>query len=524
MRGMSRATAFALTAAVVHLVLAWMMRTPGLGWGEDDSAFLLLSQDLQSFHYRETQDILAPVHARFPPVFPAMLAVVGGIFGNRLDVLFAFVGLCSAASVLLLFDATRRAIGEEIAVLVTALYAINPSALADAGSMMSESPFKLFLYLALWGAVRDSEGTRFAVVAGAATILGALTRTAGVVFIPALGFYWFVKRRYTWVVGLAIASIPVVAWLGFAFNAPDAHDRRLYVADLKSGEESFGDALAQRFGRLIPRLWLYLTNYIPWTVAVPTVGGTPLDNVVWVVSFGVFGIAGILTLLRQWESAALFLAAYGVLLAVWRYSFDRLVRPIVPLLFLILLAGASTLIGKYRPRQRRWVVWGAAALLGLGAVRLGAPEFSKRLACDRASPAESPECWPRAERELLTLAHWVRDSTPPEALLFVSKERAFYVHSGRKSINQDRGLREDSTTIGSYLRSRGVDYTAVTPVGVYSRRHRVLLRGACRDFELVKVFSRQTLLLRVLPEPAPGDDTPACEAIRDFNQSDNPTP
>jgi hypothetical protein len=231
-----------------------------------------------------------------------------------------------------------------------------------------------------------------------------------------------------------------------------------------------------------------------------------------------------LTLLRQWDSAALFLAAYGVLLALWRPGFDRLVRPIVPLLLLVILSGASTLTGKYYPRYRRWTVWGIAALLGLGALRLGAPEFSKRLACDRAAPADSPDCWPVAERELLTLAHWVRDSTPPDVLLFVSKERAFYVHAGRKTINQDRGLREDSTTIGAYLRSRGVDYTAVTTVGVYARRHRVLVRGACRDFELVKRFSRRTLLLRVLPESAPSDATPACEAIRQFNQPVNATP
>ena len=64
MRSLSRAQWFALAMALVHLGLAWLMRTPGLGWGEDDAAFLLLSRELQSFQYTETQDVLAPIHAR----------------------------------------------------------------------------------------------------------------------------------------------------------------------------------------------------------------------------------------------------------------------------------------------------------------------------------------------------------------------------------------------------------------------------------------------------------------------------
>src|SRR5688572_26547049 len=241
MPGMSRVATVALIATLAHLVLAWLMRTPGLGWGEDDAAYLLLSEQIQQLRYLDVQDILAPVHARFPPGFPAMLAVVGKLTGGRLDAMLAFVALCSAVSVLLLFDAARRVLGDEVAVLATVVYAINPGSLADAGNLMSEAPFKMLVYLALWGALRDTEGTRFAVVAGAATILAALTRSAGVVFIPALGAYWLWKRRYRWVIGLGLGSLVVVAWFAFSFNAPDASDRRLYVADIKGRQATIGE-------------------------------------------------------------------------------------------------------------------------------------------------------------------------------------------------------------------------------------------------------------------------------------------
>jgi hypothetical protein len=100
-----------------------------------------------------------------------------------------------------------------------------------------------------------------------------------------------------------------------------------------------------------------------------------------------------------------------------------------------------------------------------------------------------------------------------------TKERAFFVHSGRKSINQDRALREDSTTLAPYLRSRGVRYTVLTPVGVRVTRHTALIRSACHDFELVKRFSNRTMLFRLLPATAPMDSVTACAASREFDAS-----
>jgi hypothetical protein len=220
--------------------------------------------------------------------------------------------------------------------------------------------------------------------------------------------------------------------------------------------------------------------------------------------------------LRKWLLAAAFIAAYSLLLALWPFAFERLIRPIAPLLFVLLLSGAWVLAEKYAPRYRRLAVFGVGALLALGAMRETAPALRQRLGCDRTAPAVSPPCWPQAEREFLSLANWVRDSTPADALFFVSKERAFYVHSGRKTINQDRGLREDSTSLGGYLRSREVSYTVLTRVGVNARRHATLLSSACREFELVKEISPQTLLLRVAPQSAESDSVPACAAIRNY--------
>ncbi len=517
--GQSRAMMLAVGLALVHLLLAWISRTPGLGWGEDDAAFLLLAQDLQQFGYREIQDVLAPVHARFPPVFPAMLAIVGKLTGNNLEVLLAFVGICSAAGILLLFDATRRVVGDNVALLASGLYAINPTALADAGTLMSEAPFKLFIILALWGAIRENEGARYAVVAGAGVILGALTRSAGVALIPALAVYWLAKRRYMWVVALAIASIPVAAWIGWTFSAPDASDRRLYVADITGATAEVPFTLRTRLARIFPAISLYLTNLIPWTVAYPTVAGTPVDNIMWLGVTLVLGAAGVFALFRKWMLLLLFLASYGALLVVWRFAFVRLVNPVVPLLLVVLVVGAYVLSEKLVPRYTTPVVTVLALLLALGAGRRVVPDLQSRLACDRSDPAASRPCWPVYDRELLTLAHWVRDSTPPDAVFLVPKERAFFVHSGRMSINQDRAFREDSASIGDYLRAQGVDYTVLSPIGVFPAPQARLVTRACRELALVRQFSPQTMLFRVLPQAASSDSASACETLRGYTMA-----
>lgn len=509
------ARAIVVVLALAHATAAWLLRTPGFGWGEDDAGYLLLAQDLRHFSYREIQDVLAPVHARFPPVFPLLLSLVGAPFGDRLDVLLAFVALCSAASVLFLFEGARRVVGDEVAILASVLYAVNPSAVWDAGNLMAEAPFKLFLLVALWALTRQREGTRFAVIAGAATMLAALTRMAGVVFVPALIAYWVFSREYkrALVFGAAAAAL-VGGWLGYSFAAPDPENHRLYVSDIGlRGRRAPSGVLEEVVRRIAPRLRRFATMF-PFVLALPTVAGTIVDNVLWVLSLVAFGVTGMVVLLRRWLAAALFLAAYVGLLVIWRYALERFINPIVPLLYLALLAGIAWWGKRLFSERGRLLVFAASLLLLVGAYPRNATRVQRLTACDRAHPESSAACWPSADGEYLRLAKWVRDSTPREAIVFVSKERAFFVHSGRKSINQDRGLQEDSASLGPYLRSRGVSFSAVSPVGVRSQQHNALVAKACRDFAIVRHFSERTILLRVRAESEPPDAGETCAALR----------
>jgi len=208
-----------------------------------------------------------------------------------------------------------------------------------------------------------------------------------------------------------------------------------------------------------------------------------------------------------------FLVPYLLLLLVWRFQAGRFLTPIIPLLLVVVLGGAAWVSDRYLPKARWGLMAALALLLAGGALVRDLARLATVRACDRSNPIDSPACFPDGDRAALQLARWVRDSTGRDDVFFVSKERAFFVHSGRRSINQDRGLREPPDSLASYLRARQVRYAVVTPVGVYAKEHNALLAQACRDFVVVRQFAASSALLRVRDAGDADDGGATCRTL-----------
>ena len=515
-----------VAALVLHAVLAWLTRIPSISWGEDDAGYLLLARELRHLSYRELQDVTAPWHARFPPGFPLLLAAVGSVVGERLDALLVMQTLLSIGAVLLFFDAMRRVVDERVALVVAVLFALNPSAIHDSGHLMAEPFFKFLTMLSLWGATREAEGTRFAVVAGAAAIAAALTRSAGVVFLPALFIFWVSVRKYgRAAVFAACATATVGSWLAWTFLAPEAEHRRLYIADLgvRRNRPRFA-FVADLFGRLPGRMVRLLVNVFPTQLGLPVVQGTGADNAGWVAVLIGVGGAGFLVMLRRWRVAAFYCALYLLLLLVWRYSLERFANPSIPFVYAALVLGAIWLTSRWGRRVTVVATGVLVGLLALGAGLRTANKLAKVAACDRANVLQSEGCLTPDYRVYLQVARWVRDSIPADEVFFVAKERAFFFHSGHRTINQDRGIEEDSLSLGPYLRAQGVGYAVATPVGIRSDGFGNLLATACRDFTVVRAFSRKTILLRVRGADEPRDRGTACRAMAPWRKPSGERP
>lgn len=501
----------------VHCVLAWTTRIPGLAWMEDDAAYALLARELAHGTYRDRWFIEAPVQARFPPVFPALVAVTNAAFGEHLDVQIAFVILCSAASLLLLFDVVRRHLGDFAALFVVSLLAVNPGVINDAGMLMAESPFRLLATLTLWATSIPNPSTRRLLLASGSAALAALTRTAGVAVIVALLVHWLLERRWRAIGILLLSSIPVAAWTLWTLSTPDSSDRALYAESLTNAwSPEFHSRFTDLAARIVGHIFVYGRQAVPTSLSFFALKHNWLDNALWGVLLLLTVPLGLLVVWKRWRLLVLMLIFYAGVLLAWPWSDSRFIGPWNGFLLVILAAGILTLTKRWGPAVQCGSLALIAGLFLVGAIQAGAPVLRDRLACDRSRRALSPSCHRPDERGYLQLAEYVRTNTPPEALFFTPKEITFYYLTQRKSVRDSRITRVPANSLGDYLRAEGVTYATVTPIGIFREKHNSMLAHACRDFELVRAFEGGAILLRVRPAGPIDYDDETCRVLAEW--------
>lgn len=122
--------------------------------------------------------------AKRPPLYPAFLAGVFGVFGHRLGAVYVTQGLIDAASCVLIFLVGRRLMGPR-AGLIAGLLAIPCLSMIAATRMaLSETLFLFLLWLAVWLWLKSLDHPRpWTLVACGATIgLATLTRGIALAF------------------------------------------------------------------------------------------------------------------------------------------------------------------------------------------------------------------------------------------------------------------------------------------------------------------------------------------------------
>lgn len=516
----SRRVLIALAVLVVaHVILAWLMRIPAITWGEDDAVYTLLARGLAEGTYREYWIIDEPIHARYPPGLPAILALSNLVFGEHLDAHLALMTVCSAGSLLLLFDAGRRHVGSEIALFATGILALNPTWLTEAGQVMAEAPFRMLLLLTVWAAVARENGTDRPVLAGASAALAALVRTAGIAAIGALAVHWMLQRRWKHVVLLGVAALPAIGWLGWATVAPSSDEMGAYVHVVTPSESAPRYSVIQRASQ---GAWVYARRAVPAALSFFAVKENPIDNVLWAAIAGVTIPVGLIAFWRRWRFLTLLAASYGAVVILWPWRDARFASPASGLILLLL--GTGLLLSARWLRFRRPV----AALVTVaipflvGAWQAGAPRLRAGLACDRENPAVSATCAPEDHRGMSQLAVYMREHTPADAIVFTAKEGAFYYHAQRRSVRERRVLRVPPDSFATYLRASGVTHAVLSPLGVAWIGHNRLLAHSCDEFELVRDFIGDVALLRLTAEEIIESGTPACEITAPWK--DGPPP
>ena len=504
---------FLAVAMLGFFILGWRGRAPVLVGTNDESTYLALSHSIEGGSYREIFMASAPFHVRFPPAYPAWLAVVRQVTGENLDLLQGVnLGLV-IVSLVCLYLIVRQVAGVPIALTVSFLTALSPALLNSGGSLLSEPLFFATVAGALVCTIKTGPATSRNAYLAMAFALGAfLTRTAGITIVVVIGLWLLQRRRRNEILAYALAGLLVVGgWFAYTASVPPASAGWSYAAEVS---RQLGTDPEQVVG-MVPSAWhsavVYGTRYLPSFLGIPRLPNSSIDNVLWLVVQVLLLAAGAVVLWQKNRVVALFMAAYAGLLLIWPWPISRLLIPLLP------YAVAALLIGAYRltrslPAVARGAVMGALVLLlSVGAVRGALARDVRARACDRNNPVPTAECYGMEATSIASAALYLREHAPRGSVVLTYYPPVVNFVSGHLTEYSRLVDRLPQGQAARVLRERGIGYVLL------SRRLGPVARNlliSCRELTVEGRFPPSSFVLSTVIPTDPSRN--ACAILTEF--------
>jgi hypothetical protein len=501
---------------VVHVVLAWLIREPGITSRNDDGVYLLLSRAVRLFQYRSLYAVDLAPHTQYPPGYPVFLAGLTLLFGEHIDLFLAAGTLCSAIAVGLVFDVLRRRTDTTTAFLVIVPTAINCWLLRLAGTLIAEPVYLLVSALALWLLERDASRPRTA-GGTAAGLVGALVRSVGVMLPAAIGLSLLSRRQWRQAALVAVASAAV---LGPWFVWVATHPAELEVKD-RSYLFAIKNAAANPNWHYLPRRLVvaktYLVHDLPLNLPMPRVE-TTLRQSQWGPAAAVLILVGLLPLWRRLPVAATYLALYCGLLLLWTADSPRFVSMVVPLLIAALILGTQQLFRRAPPWVGRAAVVALSGGLALGSLREWRADRQALTGCDRAHALEQSGCYNEEVRTYFVAATRMSESVPPDAgVLAMHEASVAYLSDRLTAAVSTTSADMTSTELLNHLARNKVDYVLLGHTRTKEIRWLApRLLEQCGRLDQLLWVAPHAFLFRVRSPGEGSSDRIACRSLQSY--------
>jgi hypothetical protein len=493
----------------MYATFAWIGRLPGVSYSNDDAVYVLLAKSLLHGQYRDFYLVHNPPHIQYPPGWPAMIAAVLVVFGERVDVLLALPLLLISAGLWLTFDLARRWFPPLVALAALLLAAGNGLLVLAGGRLMSDGAFFFFLTLTIWLLAVANPSTVRVFLGGLAAVAAALTRTAGVAVVGAIFLLWLLERRWKpLLVFGGAAALTAGAWLARSFLSPRQMVGRSYLGDLTTVDAAAAGTSSKALAFIIGvgrRLADYESN-LHVMIGLPSADGTLVDNVIGLVLLLAACGVGYYLISRKARIVPLVVGCYGAILLFWPWSDWRFIMPLMPLTFVAFIAGTVALAS--RLGRRTGVLLPAAMVLvcALGQVHWTNAVVTTGLRCDRSVPVEQTNCYEPAPRAYMAATTFARDHLPLDAVVLVDREASFYYHSHRKVYHASEAAAQQGIPFDSLLARLQVTHVLIaqlTSTDQFWLPYR--MKPVCRSFEIVQDFNGGTVLFKLDLGEAPPD-------------------
>ncbi|MBA2565287.1 MAG: hypothetical protein H0V09_07665 [Gemmatimonadetes bacterium] len=525
-----------MAALALFVPLGLLLFDPRLFTGGDNVVYYLLGRALaEGQGYVTIFEPGNPPHALYPPGYPLLLVPVFWLFGGSLMAAKAISFGSALVALVLASRWLRERLAPEPASAAVhtgalLLTATNATFLAYSHWTLTEMPYLAASLGALLLAERDGtqllaerDGVRWGggVVAALLAAAGFLMRSAALPLCVAVS--WAVWRNRGRGPGLAAAAITLAAVLGWAVRnalvapeAPGYLDQLAMVDPYDPSRGTLGVAtLIERVAGNATAYGLLETPRSVWPF-LPPFGGSPSFVAVLLgltlaplLLYGAWGQVAA----RGLRAGEVYAVLYLGLLLVWPWHGDRFLLPLLPLGASYVARGALQAIGALRsaaapagPAPRAALAFAICALAILPnvahALRLAPGQVHVTASHLRGNHFAG---YDRFSRSYFGAAEWLRENSPPDALVLSRKPQFTYLFSGRKSVIYPYAAPE---RIEADVVARGVDYVIFDRLGgssfVYLRPY--FLRYMER-YELVYTFGEPPTA--VFRRRAPADPQPS---------------
>jgi hypothetical protein len=461
-----------LTLGILALIGAWYLLTlrSGHEWGDDFSLYLGHARNLvQGVDYADTGYIYNPYFPSlsprtYPPVFPLLLAPVVRCFGLNLLAMKVELVLLFVLFLVVLYAAFRKELPRPYLLAVLILLGFHPYFWDYKDRVLSEIPFLLFCYLALYllGRAQEAVGRRRGVaifLAGATIYLACGTRSVGVVLLPCVLLEELVRKRR---LGVVSAGVFVTFACGVLIQRSLLPLDGSYLDQLVFDPPLF----ARNLVSLIKALGLYLENGYSDALRV-------------LLFAGVSGLALLGFVHRVGEqitSREIFVVLYVAAVTVWPSAEwnQRFLMPLVPLYLIYAVHGVhrlGVLVGPYLERP-----------LGFGMATLLLASYGGQYTLFDFGPLREGIAKPESE----ALFEYVRTKTPADAVFLFQKPRALALYTGRRASAHHTPATD--ADLFSYLRQ--ISATHVVIGTVFPQSHAYLRSFALRHPDELSVVYR----------------------------------
>ena len=470
-----------MVVALMHLTIVLPSISPAPHNGGDNAGYLSLAHSMVTGSgFVELWDPETPPHTKYPPLYPALLAIAM-LFGAEAWFTFKVLSaLLVTTAIVLSFGWIRDRHGTGLAAGVALVLAFSPAFLSSASWILSDPLFLALTYACLWAFHRSEchdDGWKWVIGGSLAAVLATFTRTAGLPLVLAVGGALWARRQWRAFAGFTVAVLlPSLAWwlraraaMGDAQYISEFWMIDPYQPDL--GRAGIGDL----FTRFVENLQGYVFIHIP---AGLTSGSGPALGVLGLVIMTAAVVGLTLRLRNAVTVAELFAPLYFGLILAWPvvWSGDRFALPLYPLV--LFYAGEAMLWGARQVHKRLPVAVGTLTLIMilLPSLKSWGESIGRTAECRRTVQTAGPfACYGEGFQQFVAAARWLGENAPEDSAVFSRKPRIFFTLSGVSSrtyplsTDPERFFRDAADGGVSYVVLDRIDRLGVDYVGAVVR-------------------------------------------------------